>query len=441
MKTFKKSMSGWGNYPIKNTHVISPNTLEELTEIQKTNNLIARGNGRSYGDCSYSPGLTVDMRAFNKILQFDEENGIIEVEAGVLLSDIIYKYIPKGWFPVVSPGTKFVTIGGMVASDVHGKNHHKDGSFSNCINWFDLLTSSNQVVRCSKEENAELFEWTVGGMGLTGIITRVSFSLKKIETSWISVTNIANKNLHETFEAIEQYNNADYSVAWIDSTSSGKHTGKSILMIGDHASSSNINNKNTYDISKKKKITFPFFLPNFFLRRFLIKIFNFFYYIIQKRKGTYLSSWDNYFYPLDNINEWNRIYGKRGFFQIQCVFPLKYSKHGVKEILEQSSRIKHSSFLTVLKKFKDQKSNISFPMSGYTITLDYPVNDNTKSLVPVLEKIVLRYRGRFYLTKDSVVSQKTFKESDDRLHKFKKFRERMKLTGLYKSYLSSRLDI
>ena len=160
-----------------------------------------------------------------------------------------------------------------------------------------------------------------------------------------------NCEVEEFFENIyEQYNNADYSVAWIDSTSSGKCTGKSILMIGDHASSSNINNKNTYDISKKKKITFPFFLPNFFLRRFLIKIFNFFYYMIQKRKGTYLSSWDNYFYPLDNINEWNRIYGKRGFFQIQCVFPLKYSKHGVKEILEQSSRIKHSSFLTVLKK-------------------------------------------------------------------------------------------
>ena len=157
MKVYDKNITGWGNFPERKTKVVSPNCIDDLLEIQKSRTLIARGNGRSYGDCSYSPDLTVEMKNFNKIINFDEDSGVIECEAGVLLSEIIYKYMPMGWFPAVSPGTKFVTIGGMVASDVHGKNHHKDGSFSNFINWFEILSSSNEIIRCSREKIQSYF--------------------------------------------------------------------------------------------------------------------------------------------------------------------------------------------------------------------------------------------------------------------------------------------
>ena len=442
MKVYDKNITGWGNFPERRTKVVSPNCIDDLLEIQKSRTLIARGNGRSYGDCSYSPDLTVEMKNFNKIINFDEDSGVIECEAGVLLSEIIYKYMPMGWFPAVSPGTKFVTIGGMVASDVHGKNHHKDGSFSNFINWFEILSSSNEIIRCSREKNSELFHWTIGGMGLTGIILNVSFTLKKIETSWMSVNNIANQNLKETFESIEKNNASAYSVAWIDSTSSGSSIGKSILMIAEHATPSCLSEqRKCFEVTKKKKKTIPFYFPNFFLRRYIIKIFNFIYYNLQKIKKGHLLSWDDYFYPLDNINDWNKIYGRKGFFQIQCVFPLENSKLGIEEILIESSKAKHSSFLTVLKMFKDQKSNISFPMRGYTITLDYPVNEHTKSLVPVLEKIVLKHKGRFYLTKDSIISKESFLKSDIRLREFKNYRLKMNLADTYRSYQSMRLDI
>lgn len=442
MKVYDKNITGWGNFPKHKTKYVSPNCIDDLLEIQKNGTLIARGNGRSYGDCSYSPELTVDMKNFNKIINFDQDRGVIECQSGVLLSDIIDKYMPLGWFPAVSPGTKFVTIGGMVASDVHGKNHHKDGSFSNFINWFEILSSSNDVIRCSREKNTELFHWTIGGMGLTGIILNVSFSLKKIKTSWMNVNNIANRNLKETFESIEKNNGSTYSVAWIDSTSSGPSIGKSILMIAEHASPSCLNEKReSFEVIKKRRITMPFYLPNFFLRRYIIKMFNFCYYNFQKAKRTHLLSWDDYFYPLDNINDWNKIYGRNGFFQIQCVFPIENSKAGIEEILIQSSKAKHSSFLTVLKMFKDQKSNISFPMHGYTITLDFPVNKHTKLLVPILEKIVLKYNGRFYLTKDSIISRESFLKSDIRLNEFRNYRLKMNLSDTYRSYQSMRLDI
>ena len=184
-KFVKEIISGWGGYPRKTANVFYPNKIEQILSEIKNGEIIARGNGRAYGDSAISEKNTINMKNFNNILSFNEDNGTLIVESGVLLEDIIKTFLPKGWFPYVTPGSKYVTVGGMIAADVHGKNHHKDGSFGNFIEWIDLINNEGKINRCSKEENPELFNWTIGGMGLTGIIIKASIKLRLVETCWV----------------------------------------------------------------------------------------------------------------------------------------------------------------------------------------------------------------------------------------------------------------
>ena len=239
----KESISGWGGYPRKIAKVFYPNEINEILSEIKNQETIARGNGRAYGDCAISEKNTINMKYFNNILSFNENNGTLVVESGVLLNDIIKKFLPKGWFPFVTPGSKFVTVGGMIAADVHGKNHHKDGSFGSFIEWIDLIDNKGEIKRCSKGENTELFEWTIGGMGLTGIIIKASIKLRTVETCWIKQKIITASNIDQTLNIFKETMDSTYSVAWLNCSIKNKNIGQSLIMLGEHASVSDLKKK------------------------------------------------------------------------------------------------------------------------------------------------------------------------------------------------------
>ena len=438
-------LSGWGRYPIHECNVNYPRSEEELKTFVKQGFSIANGNGRSYGDSALSISNTISMKYFNHMLDFNNDTGELVLESGVLLADVISTFLPLGWFPSVTPGTKFVTIGGMIAADVHGKNHHKHGSFGNFVNWIELIDSDGNVIKCSKLENSEQFDWTIGGMGLTGIVIRVAFSLLKVDTGWVRQTTIPSKNLKSTIDIIEKSMNATYSVAWIDCMHKNHQLGRSIVMLGEHAKIKDLSEdiiKKPYNIIKKRKMLIPFNLPRLIFNRFSMRIFNTFYYKKESlKKGTKVVSWDSFFYPLDSILKWNRIYGRKGFAQFQCVLPLKNSLEGIEAMLKVISESGCGSFLVVLKRFGKQESKFSFPMEGYTLSLDFQVSIKALKLMNNLDKITIEYGGRFYLAKDSRMSLQTLSASDERAKEFSQFRASLNCTEKFSSIQSERLGL
>jgi hypothetical protein len=417
----KKTIANWGNYPVIEADEKSFSFKEQLNPtLLNTNEVIARGNGRCYGDASLAKNIISTLK-YDKVLSFEITSGIFECQSGLTLDKILEIIVPKGWFLPVTPGTKFITIGGAVASDVHGKNHHVDGSFSNHILDIDVLLADGKTLTCSPTVNSDLFWATCGGMGLTGIITRVKFKLKKIESSYIKQKQIKAKNLEEIFHLFEEYKHYTYSVAWIDCLKKGKNFGRSILILGEHAKVKELDEQNQKDPLKlpgKKQITFPFTLPSFVLNQFTVKAFNFIYYNKNlKREINNIVSYEPFFYPLDAVLHWNRGYGKKGFVQYQFVLPLQ-SKTGLIEIMKRISEEGLGSFLTVLKVFGKQDDLISFPKEGYTLALDFPVRKGLFKFLDELDEIVLRYGGRIYLSKDARMKPAIFWKGYSNAQKF-----------------------
>lgn len=405
--------------------------------------LIARGNGRAYGDSAINRSATIEMRHFNRMIAFDPASGQVVAEAGVLLGDIIASFLPRGWFPLVTPGTKFVTLGGAIAADVHGKNHHKDGSFRACVDWIDLMGPDGEVRRCSWQEDPSLFDNTLGGMGLTGIILRAAIRLRPVETAWIRQTTVAAPNLAAAMSAFENARDSTYSVAWIDCLGTDHTLGRSLVMLGEHASRSDLPPEHAsapFRIKPRRKLCVPVDFPAFALNRFSLRGFNAFYYRAgARRTGVQLVDWDGYFYPLDAVLGWNRIYGRRGFAQFQCVLPLDRSETGISALLAEIAKAGSGSFLAVLKRFGKQDSAFSFPMEGYTLALDFPVNAKTLALLERLDQIALAYGGRFYLAKDSRMSAATLRASDRRVADFHALRDARGFTGRFRSAQAERL--
>ncbi len=439
-----KIISGWGLYPKIKAYKKKPKTLKELKDVIQSQSFIARGNGRSYGDSAINEFNTIDMKGFNRFLHFNEKEGLVIAQAGILLKDIIETFLPKGWFPPVTPGTKYVTLGGMVAADVHGKNHYKSGTFSKYVDWIEIIDHHGKIIRCSRKENTELFLWTIGGMGLTGVILNVAFYLKRIKTAWINQRKLVSKNINQTFEFFESNINSTYAVAWIDCYAKGNNLGRSVLILGEHAKINQIEKHkklNPFKTFEKKKLSIPFFFPSFVLSNFTVKIFNSLNFIASKilRKKE-IVDWDTFFYPLDKILNWNKIYGYKGFAQFQCVIPLSVSKEGISEMLNLISNSKSSSFLAVLKRFGKYESHFSFPMEGYSLALDFPINKENLLLMNSLDEITIRYGGRFYLVKDSRMKKKIFQISDKRIKDFKVFKENYS-SGKNRSCQSERLGL
>lgn len=440
-------LSGWGRFPRIDCKVSRPRDMGAVLAAAgaATGSLIARGNGRAYGDSALNPAATVDMRGLNRILAFDGETGQVTCEAGVLLGDLIDVFLPRGWFPSVTPGTKFVTVGGAIAADVHGKNHHKHGAFSAFVDWVEVLCADGEVRRASREDNAELFAWTCGGMGLTGVILRAAVRLTPVESGWIRQQLTPAPNLSRAMELFEEGQEATYSVAWIDCLASGRAIGRSLVMLGEHARAEELGPRQHRDrwvARREGKKTVPFDFPGYALNRWSVRAFNLAYYfngLLQAGDG--LIDFDSYFYPLDAMLEWNRIYGRKGFAQFQCVMPLEASKAGLEALLKEIARSGQASFLAVLKRMGPQDSAFSFPMEGYTLALDFPMRAQTPHLFAELERIAIDHGGRFYLAKDSFLSADLLREADPRGAAFTAMRASSGAAARFASAQSERLAL
>ena len=322
------SLSGWGNYPTIQSQRFDFRQHDDLrTIISEHHDLIPRGNGRSYGDSSLSQNV-IDVKPHDLFLDFDEDNGSLHVQAGVLLSQILDVFVPRGWFLKITPGTKLITVGGAIASDVHGKNHHVSGCFSECVEMFHLMLPDGNVVQCSKIVNTELFRATCGGMGLTGVILDARILLQKIGSASLSQTTVKARDLEETFEAFEQHEKARFSVAWIDCFATSAEMGRSLLTIGE------FKNDGALDYRSRKKLNVPRGFPAFMTNKLSAKAFNQLYYSrVRERESVQTVGIDTFFYPLDAIDNWNRVYGKSGFIQYNFVLPKGSSHAGLKEVL------------------------------------------------------------------------------------------------------------
>lgn len=430
----KAKLTNWSNYPIVSRHIFTPKDKNDLiSHFSSFDVCIARGNGRSYGDCSYSKNV-IQTNQMNRIISFDAVKGVIRCESGVILDDILQLIVPKGYFLPVTPGTKLISIGGAVASDIHGKNHHIDGNFSNYVETIELLNKDGELVQLKKTD--ELFLQTIGGMGLTGIILEVEFRLKKIETSFLKVKHIKSNNLNEIIDLMIQNKDFTYSVAWIDCLAKGNKLGRSVLMLGEHASWNELSQKQQQfplQVHQKAKFKLPIYFPKWFLSKLFIKTFNQTYYFISSRKKETIVHYDPYFYPLDSVADWNKVYGKNGFIEYQFVIPLNNAQAGIGEILSIISHYGLASFLCVIKLFGNNTPNryLNFPFEGITLGMDLKMNNQIWQILDQLDTIVSKFGGRVYLTKDSRLKAEMFK---------KQYKELIPMTTKFQSDQSVRLE-
>lgn len=403
----------WGRYPKPSPKREILYNGEKIPSFD-CNSVLPFGLGRSYGDSCLNNGEALLLTSsIDNFISFDEESSLLVCQGGVSLAEILKVFVPKGWFLPVSPGTKFVTVGGAIANDIHGKNHHKEGSFGCHVEWLDLKRSDGKTYRCSKTENGTLFEATLGGLGLTGLIERAAFKLKKISSAFIDEEVIQFRDLSRFFDlSLESEKAFEYTVSWVDCLS---EIPRGLFMRGNFSAASG-------NASTPKCRTFPIDAPSWALSKPIIKAFNWLYFNKQrsevvKRRVPY----EPFFYPLDSIHNWNRMYGKRGFLQWQCVVPYSKDRAPIEEIFHRISRSGKGSFLAVLKTFGDKVSPglLSFPRKGVTLALDFP-NDGEKtfSLLNSLDEVVREAKGAIYPAKDARMSKETFQVSFPRLKEF-----------------------
>jgi FAD/FMN-containing dehydrogenase len=442
-------LSGWGRFPIEHCKVYRPESGRQLAAILESGeqpSFISYGMGRSYGDAPLnSQGGVIRHTRLNRYLAFDPQAGVLECEAGVSLAEIIHYFLPRGFFLPVTPGTKFVTVGGAIAADVHGKNHHKDGTFGNFVLDFTLLTSNGEKLSCSPTNNSEVFWATLGGMGLTGVILSARIKLRPVTSAWVLVDYQKAANLED---ALGRMTESDvrylYSVAWIDCLARGHHMGRAILMRGNHASANELPVKIRRPLAEPShaRWTLPFDFPSLALNSITVGAFNSFYYSTHRNSVRQLVDFEKFFYPLDAIYHWNRMYGRRGFVQYQVALPLEGGLEGLKELLTRLARSRRASFLAVLKRFgKPDPGLLSFPIEGYTLALDLPVASGLIPLLHELDRMVLNYGGRIYLAKDAAMTSQTFAAMYPKLGEFRAIKRKLDPRGLLSSSQARRLGI
>jgi FAD/FMN-containing dehydrogenase len=445
--TTTMELSGWGRYPRHLARVLSPHTVSEALP-PPTGAMIARGQGRSYGDASLSSdGIVMLTGELRGAISFDEASGLLKAEAGTTLTAVINEFLPRGWFPAVVPGTKEVSLGGCVAADIHGKNHHCDGAFGNHIKEIEIVLADRTRLSCSPVVESDLFWATVGGMGLTGLITAVAVQLIPVESSYVVVRHHQARNLDQLFEMLSDKQLDDhYTVAWVDCLARGAQLGRGVLMRGHHASLTDLPRTLRDRAFKKPKRQFSlgFDFPSWALNSPGVRLFNQLYYRLKGRKQEeFIADCDSFFFPLDCLRNWNRMYGRRGFIQYQCVLPTSEARQGIQVLLEAAAASGQSSFLSVLKRFGPAGQGLlSFPIEGYTLTLDFPVNDS--GLFPLLDRldeIVLKHGGRVYLAKDARLNPEIFRQMYPRLPEWLAIKERVDPEHRFDSDLARRLKI
>jgi FAD/FMN-containing dehydrogenase len=403
----------WGRYPAfaQQAHALAwrDRAAAAWRELRDAHgSTLAFGNGRSYGDsCLAASAHVLQTLPLDRLISADWTTGVLRAEPGVTLEQILEVAIPRGWMLPVTPGTKYATLGGAIANDVHGKNHHVRGTFGRHVRRFGLARSDSSMLECASDQHAEFFAATIGGLGLTGLILWAEIQLMPIRSSQIDVTTLRFQNLDEFFALSERLDPLhEYSVAWVDCQSRGAALGRGIFMVGDHAEGGPL------EVDRRKKRTVPMTLPVSIFNPLTLRSFNGLYYHRQpqgeKRSKV---SYDAYFYPLDSLLEWNRIYGRRGFQQYQCVVPPEAAREATREILDAIAASGTGSFLAVLKRCGDIRSPglLSFPREGTSLALDFPQRDALNArLFARLDAIVRAARGRLYPAKDAHMSGADF---------------------------------
>lgn len=438
-------LSGWGRLPAAACRLLVPGTAAAaIAEAKREASLIARGNGRAYGDAALNRAATLSTLKLDRLLAFDPASGVLTAEAGLLLSDLLALFVPRGWFPPVTPGTRFVTLGGMLAADVHGKNHHRDGGFGEHVLAFELLCGDGERRRCSRDENAELFRATIGGMGLTGLILNLTLRLRRVETAWMVQETLRCRDLDEALAAFAASEAWTYSVAWIDCLARGRDRGRAVLYRGEHAAGDAESEGRAAPAvppRRKRVLRVPVDLPGWVLNGTAMAAFNALYYR-RARPGSAFVDLETFFYPLDAVIAWNRIYGRRGFVQYQCVVPLQGGRDALLALLEITSRARAGSFLAVLKQFGAQGAGLlSFPMPGYTLALDFPATAEIFALLPQLDHIVAACGGRIYLAKDARMGADLMRDSYPNLERFRDICREIDPDRRFRSLLSERLQL
>lgn len=429
-------LSGWGRYPKVECQISRPQTRNELSPLLAKGPGIARGSGRAYGDSAINAANTIEMRGFDQFLEFDATTGVLTAGAGIQLRDIIETLVPRGWFLPVTPGTCFVTVGGAIASDVHGKNHHLVGTFSQHVREIEVMLGSGEVVTTSPAQFPDLFHATCGGMGLTGIVLSAKIQLVPIKSGLIKQRTKKAQNIEELFELFETNAEATYSVAWIDCLAKHNDLGRSVLLLGEHDESGDLK------VDIRQKVSVPINAPKFLLNRWSVQGFNHLYY--GKARNDHCGSVGlfEYFYPLDKIGHWNRLYGADGFVQYQFVIPKQNGAENMRKILTRIADSGEGSFLAVFKLFGAENANLlSFPFTGYTLALDFRFNQKTIELLRFFDDMITNMGGRIYLTKDSLMSVATFKQMYLRRETFEGVRQKYGAIAKFSSAQSVRLGL
>jgi decaprenylphospho-beta-D-ribofuranose 2-oxidase len=443
-------LTGWGR-TAPTPAIVSPvhgdDDVLSVLNGHSPRGVLARGLARSYGDAAQNAGgLVLDMTAADRVLDVNLGNGEVEVEAGISLDRLMNLFVPMGFFVPVTAGTRYVTVGGAIAADIHGKNHHIAGSFSQHVRWLDLLTADGQVRRVGPEEDADLFWATAGGMGLTGVILRARVRMKPIESSRIVVDTDRTPDLDSLMTLLSETDHLyDYSVAWIDCVAKGRRMGRSVLTRGRFARRDELPSRQQADplhYSGSVRLSVPDVFPPGLLNGATVAAFNELWYRKSpKRKRGQLQTIPTFFHPLDGVGEWNRIYGPRGFVQYQFTVPFG-QEQAMREALERISSSGHASFLAVLKRFGEGNPGmLSYPSPGWTLALDVPVVRGLAELLDRLDELVVAAGGRIYLAKDSRVRPELFEHMYPELEHFRAVRKRVDPDGVFTSDLARRLSL
>ena len=397
----------WGRWPRYEQHIIPvTNRFEPLPQAAP---MLVFGNGRSYGDvCLNAGGTLLATRSLDRFISFDATSGVLECEAGVLLSEIIALTLPRGWFPPVTPGTALVTVGGAIANDVHGKNHHRAGSFGHHLLSFELVRSSGETLRCAPDQHADWFGATIGGLGLTGMISTARLQMRRVAGEWIAGDSQRFDNLQEFFALAAQSDAAyEYTVAWLDCAATGGKLGRGVLMRGNHL-------RHDAPPPRERSLRFAVTPPISPVTGLSVRLFNKLYFhrpAAQQQHGIWY--YQPFLFPLDRLLDWNRLYGPRGFFQYQCVLPGTEAATALPEMLRLIARSRQGSFLVVLKQFGNLLSRglLSFPRPGVTLALDFPNRgEPTLQLLESLDAITRAAGGAVYPAKDARMSAQSFQQ-------------------------------
>lgn len=443
-------LSGWGRWPAQACRLEHLRRGEDAPSVVAENaTLIARGNGRAYGDAALNPALTLSMLAMDRLQAFDEQTGLLTCEAGVLLADILRTFVPRGWLPHAVPGTRFVTVGGMIAADVHGKDHHRDGGFGASVESLTLVAGDGSVRECSRTRHGELFRATIGGMGLTGIILAASFRLRRIDTAFVMAEALPTRDLEETLSLFEESSGWQYSVAWIDCMATGASIGRAVFSRGAAIERNALParlRQAPLRWPRRKTPTVPVDSPpalaallNHTSARLANALYHARHRAFARPRLLHLAP---FLFPLDGVGAWNRLYGRNGFVQFQCVAPKAEGPAAIAELLRAVAESGSGSFLAVLKLLGGQgEGMMSFPLEGYTLALDFPMRAGTVALLDTLDEIAHGHGGRIYLAKDACSNGERLRQGYPNWRAFNAVRKQASAPSKFASALSRRLEL